>query len=309
MKSLIAGVLVLFSLILCSVLPAADFNGDGKDDIAIFRESSGLWAIRGVTRVYFGQKLDIPIPGDYGGGAADEIAIFRPGSGLWAVKGITRVYYGGDGDIPLGQSGLKQSGNFFYDPVKWAFRAGRATGVQWDDAHVGTQSIALGADVTASGLSSIATGTAITVSGNNSFGFGTTESFGQIVSKNKVFVIHGAKVGIGTTAPKVALDVVENRATYVAEFVNDGNNSNRAGIYIQCGADNGGGTNWLAGFSDGDGDPVGGIYFTGGTVTYGTFTADHEASIPEEKNQEGYPYGTVMCLQAVRSRPERARQV
>ena len=106
MRSLITGLLVLFGLSFTQVLPAADFNGDGKDDIAIFRESSGLWAIRGVTRVYFGQKLDIPIPGDYGGGAADEIAIFRPGSGLWAVKGLTRAYYGREGDIPLAQSGL-----------------------------------------------------------------------------------------------------------------------------------------------------------------------------------------------------------
>ncbi len=291
------------------LLPAADFNGDGKDDIAIFRESVGLWAVRGVTRAYFGRKLDIPVPGDYGGGAAAEIALFRPGSGLWAVKGVTRAYFGSTGDIPLGQSGLKQSGNFFYDPVKWAFRAGRAIGAQWDDANVGTQSIALGANVTASGLSSIAMGTAITVSGENSFGFGTTDSFGQTVFADKVFVIHGAKVGIGTTNPSSALDVEDNKASYVAEFKNDGNNSNRAGIVIQCGSDTGVGTSYLVGFFDGDGDPVGGISFTGGTVTYGTFTADHEASIPNENNKEGYPYGTVMSLQAVRVNPKRPRQV
>ncbi len=374
MKSLIAGVLVLFSLILCSVLPAADFNGDGKDDIAIFRESSGLWAIRGVTRVYFGQKIDIPIPGDYGGGAADEIAIFRPGSGLWAVKGLTRAYYGRDGDIPLAQSGLKQSGNFFYDPAKGAFRAGFELS-DWGDENVGQYSVALGARTIASGWGSFALGQSIVVSGDNSFGFGTPDSFGQIVSQSKVFVIHGAKVGIGTVSPETSLhvegdendgitatlkissgnqdmlldgneidsnsdlylnrnsigdvimvtgggkvgigttnpgaplNVTANRAAYVAEFINDGNNANRSGIYIQCGSDTGIGDSYLMGFFDGNGDAVGGISFSGGAVTYGTFTADHEAAIPEEKNQEGYPYGTVMCLQAVRSRPERPRQV
>jgi len=30
-----------------------DYNGDGTSDIAIFREGSGLWEVRGVTRVYF----------------------------------------------------------------------------------------------------------------------------------------------------------------------------------------------------------------------------------------------------------------
>jgi len=33
---------------------AADFDGDGTNDIGIFRASSGLGAVRGVTRVYLG---------------------------------------------------------------------------------------------------------------------------------------------------------------------------------------------------------------------------------------------------------------
>ena len=31
----------------------------------------------------------------------DEIGVYRPSSGLWAVKGVTRVYYGSSGDIPV----------------------------------------------------------------------------------------------------------------------------------------------------------------------------------------------------------------
>ncbi|HPJ72624.1 MAG TPA: SGNH/GDSL hydrolase family protein, partial [bacterium] len=79
----------------------ADFDGDLTRDIGIFRESSGLWAIRGVTRDYFGGSSDIPVPGDYDGDGTTDRAVFRSGSGLWVVRGMTRVYFGGSGDRPV----------------------------------------------------------------------------------------------------------------------------------------------------------------------------------------------------------------
>jgi hypothetical protein len=63
-----------------------------------------LWAIRGVTKIYFGSFLDTPVPGNYTGSDPArhvDIATFRTTSGLWAVRGLTRFYYGSDGDIPL----------------------------------------------------------------------------------------------------------------------------------------------------------------------------------------------------------------
>ncbi|MDP8235535.1 MAG: DUF1566 domain-containing protein [Candidatus Erginobacter occultus] len=80
---------------------AADFNGDGTSDMAIFRPTSGLWAARGVTRVYFGNTGDNPVAGDYGGSGMDAPAVYRSSSGLWAVRGVTRVYFGGSSDIPV----------------------------------------------------------------------------------------------------------------------------------------------------------------------------------------------------------------
>jgi lamin tail-like protein len=77
-----------------------DYNGDGLSDIAIFRENSGLWAIRGVTRIYFGGPSDETVPGDYDGNQTTEIGIFRPGSGLWAIRNVTRAYFGSSGDLP-----------------------------------------------------------------------------------------------------------------------------------------------------------------------------------------------------------------
>jgi hypothetical protein len=37
------------------------FIGNARDDIGIFRGTSGLWVIRGVTRAYFGGIGDVPV--------------------------------------------------------------------------------------------------------------------------------------------------------------------------------------------------------------------------------------------------------
>ncbi len=77
-----------------------DFNGDGTSDIAIFRESSGLWAVRGITRAYFGSSGDEITPGDYDGDGTTDIGLYRPGSGMWAVREVTRAYFGSSSDLP-----------------------------------------------------------------------------------------------------------------------------------------------------------------------------------------------------------------
>jgi hypothetical protein len=105
MKALIVGVTILLSVGFGLSSPATDFTGDGKDDLAVFRPATGLWAVRGVTRIYFGVSGDIPAPGNYTGGSAAEFAIFRPDNGLWAIRGATRVYFGTEGDISLSEAG------------------------------------------------------------------------------------------------------------------------------------------------------------------------------------------------------------
>ena len=80
---------------------AGKYQCDEGTQIAIFRPATGLWAVRGYMRNYFGTTSDIPIPGNYDDNYLDDIAIFRSYSGLWAVRGITRAYYGSSGDIPV----------------------------------------------------------------------------------------------------------------------------------------------------------------------------------------------------------------
>ncbi len=108
--------LAVFGLLAASgagVLTAADFDGDSRDDLAIFRPSSGMWAIRGVTRAYFGTSGDQVLAGDYTGDGIADIAIFRSGAGMWAIRGVTRTYFGGAGDTAIQGGG----GQRIYDYV------------------------------------------------------------------------------------------------------------------------------------------------------------------------------------------------
>ena len=91
---------IIFSA-LAGVVSAADFNGDGLGDIAVFRAGSGLWSVRGFTILYFGTAGDVPVPADYTGNGTDLPALFRPSNGLWAVRNVTRVFYGSLGDQPI----------------------------------------------------------------------------------------------------------------------------------------------------------------------------------------------------------------
>ena len=86
---------------------------------------------------------------------------------------------------------------------------------------------------------------------------------------------------------------------YIGVFQNDGDDTDRYGINIICGKDDGGGTNTAVRFADGDSTEVGKITFSGGTVTYGAFTAHHPCTIPDADNNSdsvdnAYPYGTLL---------------
>jgi len=83
------------------VFDGSNFDGNLTSDIAIFRPSAGMWAVKDQFRVYYGLPGDIPVPGDYNDDGVTDIAIYRPSTGKWAVKDQYMDYLGDSSDVPV----------------------------------------------------------------------------------------------------------------------------------------------------------------------------------------------------------------
>jgi Leucine-rich repeat (LRR) protein len=98
-----------------------DWNGDGKDQIGIYRPSNrrfvldmdgdGLWNPQVDRKTCFGSVGDVPIIGDWNGDGKDQIGIYRPsnrrfvldmdGDGLWDRQVDRKTCFGSVGDVPI----------------------------------------------------------------------------------------------------------------------------------------------------------------------------------------------------------------
>jgi len=73
------------------IVVSGDFDGDEKDDAAVFCGDQMVWIIRNssngqqITK-QFGLSTDSPVPADYDGDGKTDIAIFRPSNGQWWIE-------------------------------------------------------------------------------------------------------------------------------------------------------------------------------------------------------------------------------
>jgi glucose/arabinose dehydrogenase len=89
---------------------SADFDGDFKTDVSVFRPTEGVWYINNsLNNSYrvqgFGLNGDIPTPEDYDGDNITDIGVFRPSSGTWyhflsSNNTVGIIQFGANGDIP-----------------------------------------------------------------------------------------------------------------------------------------------------------------------------------------------------------------
>jgi len=89
----------------------ADFDGDGKSDICVFRPSNGSWHYIGSeNNIYqtaqFGAFGDKPLAADFDGDARADLAVFRPSESIWYVlesanQTFRAIRFGLGGDVPL----------------------------------------------------------------------------------------------------------------------------------------------------------------------------------------------------------------
>jgi hypothetical protein len=89
---------------------AADYDGDGRADIAVYRPAEGNWYLlqstAGVGIAHWGIPIDIPVTGDYDGDGKSDLAVFRPADGNWYLlnssnSSFTFTHFGLSGDQPV----------------------------------------------------------------------------------------------------------------------------------------------------------------------------------------------------------------
>jgi hypothetical protein len=139
-----------------------------------------------------------------------SVASSGPGSGVWEIDQTNKLVrpdavntaWAADNSFVFGSQELNDTGSsvgdtrFLFEQPTGAFRAGTATGLQWNTR--GANSVAFGTDNSALGLNCVALGSSCVAGGNNSFVAGTES---DNLSFNNTFVWSDGTVGRVATVP------------------------------------------------------------------------------------------------------------
>ena len=102
-----------------SVKSRADFDGDGKTDVSVFRPSEGNWYLNrstaGFTVLGWGVASDALVPGDYDGDGKADVAVFR----ATPTVGVPDYY-------------VLNSNGFTYSGVEWGTTGDMAVAGDYD---------------------------------------------------------------------------------------------------------------------------------------------------------------------------------
>ncbi len=100
----------IFEYNLAAQSAPADFDGDGKSDVSVFRPSTNIWYLNrstaGFAGYQFGAQGDQLTPADFTGDGKADIAVWRPSDGVWYImRSEDSTFYGAQfgtsGDIPV----------------------------------------------------------------------------------------------------------------------------------------------------------------------------------------------------------------
>jgi uncharacterized delta-60 repeat protein len=112
------------------VKPRFDFDGDGRDDMAVFRPGDRVWYLNrsaaGFSATQFGISTDIPVAADYDGDGKTDIAVWRADGGIWywlksSDNTLGYAIVGQPGDIPQQRNANGSASKMVFRPsdARW----------------------------------------------------------------------------------------------------------------------------------------------------------------------------------------------